>query len=252
MKLTKREKVLIYFAIIFGVIAIYYQYYLTPKILEIKNLSADLQSKKQILQQLSNLKDKNLKENLANEQIQLKDLNEILPENKDLEIFLFNLQQILNDTGVRIKSLNFEKVDQTQKEGGNVKKEDFVTVPVNIVVLGNYDEIMSFLKEMQNLKRLFSIQSFSIEKGQSNQNLLLNLNAFIYSMKDSGGTSIPTEFQKGKVDPFKPLYDETKNRESNGQSNIGEQTSTSQNIDVNKIISDTIEKILKEKIPSLP
>ncbi|EIW01271.1 type 4a pilus biogenesis protein PilO [Thermoanaerobacter siderophilus] len=251
MKLTRRERVLIYFAVILGFFALYYQYYLTPKILEIRNLSIELKNKRQILEQVTALNNKNLREGLDKQQTQLKELSMILPEERDIEIFLFNLQQMVNDTGVKTKSLTFENQDQSQKETSNVKKEDFVTIPVNITVSGNYDEIIAFLNEIQNSKRLCNIQSFSIEKDQNQHNLLLTLQIFIYSMKDSSGTSIPTDFLKGKSDPFKSLYDDTRSEQSN---NV-EQPSASQspqNIDVNKVITDTIEKVLKEKIPSLP
>ncbi|GAB6117625.1 hypothetical protein JCM16816_12220 [Thermoanaerobacter brockii subsp. lactiethylicus] len=226
MKLTRRERVLIYFAVILGFFALYYQYYLTPKILEIRNLSIELKNKKQILEQVTALNNKSLKEGLDKQQTQLKELSMILPEERDIEIFLFNLQQMVNDTGVKTKSLTFENQDQSQNETSNVKKEDFVTIPVNITVSGNYDEIIAFLKEIQNSKRLCNIQNFSVEKDQNQQNLLLNLKVFIYSMKDSGGTSIPTDFSKGKNDPFKPLYDNTRSEKS--QSNNVEQPSNSQ------------------------
>ncbi|MDI3501567.1 MAG: type pilus assembly protein PilO [Thermoanaerobacter sp.] len=215
MKLTRRERVLIYFAVILGFFALYYQYYLTPKILEIRNLSIELKNKKQILEQVTALNNKSLKEGLDKQQTQLKELSMILPEERDIEIFLFNLQQMVNDTGVKTKSLTFENQDQSQNETSNVKKEDFVTIPVNITVSGNYDEIIAFLKEIQNSKRLCNIQNFSVEKDQNQQNLLLNLKVFIYSMKDSGGTSIPKDFLKGKSNPFKSLYDDTRSEQSN-------------------------------------
>lgn len=250
MKLTKREQVLIYFAVIVGFLGLYYQYYLTPKILEIRNLSLELKNKRQILEQVTALNNKNLKESLDRQQTQLKELTMVLPEERDIEIFLFNLQQIVNDTGIKIKNLTFENQEQNQNETDNTKKEDFVIIPVNITVSGNYDEIMFFLNEIQNSKRLCNIQSFSIGKDQSQQNLLLTLQIFIYSMKDSGGTFIPTDFPKGKSDPFKSLYDNTRSEQSN---NLGQTSSQSlQNIDLNKVITDTIEKVLKEKIPSLP
>ncbi|KHO62366.1 pilus assembly protein PilO [Thermoanaerobacter sp. YS13] len=254
MKLTGRERALIYFAVILGFFALYYQYYLTPKILEIRNLSIELKNKRQILEQVTTLNNKSLKEGLDKQQTQLKELSIILPEERDIEIFLFNLQQMINDTGVKAKSLNFENQGQSQKETSNVKKEDFVTIPVNITVSGNYDEIIAFLKEIQNSKRLCNIQSFSIVKDQNQQNLLLTLQIFIYSMKDSGGTSIQSDFSKGKNDPFKSLYDNTRNEQSNNveQSSASQSPQNLQNIDVNKIINDTIEKVLKEKIPSLP
>ncbi|MBT1279809.1 type 4a pilus biogenesis protein PilO [Thermoanaerobacter sp. CM-CNRG TB177] len=254
MKLTKRERVLIYFAIVLGFLALYYQYYLAPKILEMQNLSVELKSKKQILEQVAALNNKSLKEGLEKQQTQLKELSMILPEERDIEIFLFNLQQMVNDTGVKTKSLAFGNPDQPQDETNNRKKEDFVTIPVNITVSGNYDEIIAFLKEIQNSKRLCNIQSFYIEKDTNQKNLLLTLQVFIYSMKDSGGASIPIDFSKGKNDPFKPLYDNTTSEQSNnvGQPSNPQIPQNLQNIDINKIITDTVEKVLKEKIPSLP
>ncbi|AIS52359.1 Tfp pilus assembly protein PilO [Thermoanaerobacter kivui] len=252
MKLTKRERFLIYLALIIGFFAIYYQYYLTPKILEMQKLSSEIADKKRLLNEINSLNSKSLEEKLGNLDNQLKELNLRIPDNKDIEIFLFNLENMIYTTGVKVKTLSFEDLNQQQPQQSQQlkEKEEFVTIPINISVSGKYNQILSFIEEIQKSKRLCNIQAFDIVRGQNPEELFLNMQISIYSMKDSGSSKMETTFSKGKSDPFKPLFEMSNNMQ---QSSSKEVPQNLQGIDLNKIISDTIEKFLKEsKTPSSP
>ncbi|MEW9082002.1 type 4a pilus biogenesis protein PilO [Caldanaerobacter subterraneus] len=241
MKLTKREKFLIYFALVFAFFAIYYQFYLIPKLSEIDNLSQEIKLKRQILSQVSSLKGENLQKSLAKWEKEVEELNAILPDEKDAEFVILDLQRMASDSGVKIRSINFENASQEEKN--KEQKEEFAVTPISVTAFGSYDGLISFMKSLQESRRLLTIQSFEMQKDQNSENLFLNVLLFAYSMKDSGAKKAEINAPKGKANPFQPLE---------GKASGESITESPPPVDVNKVISDTLEKILKEAIPSKP
>jgi len=241
MKLTRREKFLIYFALIFAFFAIYYQFYLLPNLSEMDSLSQEIKLKRQILSQVSSLKGENLQRSLAKWEKEVEELNTILPDEKDIEFVILDLQRMASDSGVKIRSINFENATQEEKSGE--PKEEFVVTPISVTAFGSYEGLISFMKSLQESKRLLTIKSFEMQRDQNSENLFLNVLLFAYSMKDSGAKKVEVNAPKGKTNPFQPLEGKA------GEKNAAESPLP---VDVNKVISDTLEKILKEAIPSKP
>lgn len=258
MNLTKREKSLIFFAIIIGFIAIYYQYYLSPKILIIEKLNLDIMQRKNVLNSISILNTKNLGDSLSKINENLRELNQEIPDNKDVEQFLINIDNVIAATGVKLKDLNFENNSVQNEEDQNQQKKttkNYTTIPVNISLSGNYTEISSFIDEIQRMKRLNIIQTFDIARDNDPNNLTLNMTLFIYSMKDKGTENMSGQMQKGKTDPFKPLNSASTNT---GQTNSNTQQSQAnsqqnlQGVDVNKIITDSVNSALENILKTPP
>lgn len=253
MNFTKRERNLIYFALIIGFVAVYYQYYLSPKLLILGKINDEISHKKVELSSVSMLNPKKLDDSLLKINNNLKELNQEIPDNKDIESFVINLDTIIAVTGVKLNDLNFESTDLNQNQASqNQSNQDkktvknYVEIPVNINVSGKYIEISSFVDKIQNLKRLNSIQALDISRDKASNQLILNMKLFIYSIRDKGTDNVQLVQSKGKSDPFKPLIEISKNSNTNldmRQNQINSQNNL-QDADVNKIITDSINNTL--------
>lgn len=263
MNLTKREKSLIYFALIVVFIALYYQYYLSPKIAIIERLNSAITQRKNVLNGISTLNIKKLDDSLSKINENLKELNQKIPDNKDVEPFLINLDDVIAVTGVKLKNMNFEnnlvQNQEIQNQSSQQKKvtKNYTIIPVNIRLSGNYTEISSFIFEIQRLKRLNNIQTLDIARDNNSNDLTLNMTIYIYSMKDKGAENMSSQIQKGKTDPFKPLIsistslDKINTNTQQNQSNLQQNL---QGVDINKIITDSVNNALGNflKTPQQP
>ncbi|MGB9679457.1 MAG: type 4a pilus biogenesis protein PilO [Thermoanaerobacteraceae bacterium] len=252
MILTKREKILIYIGIIIVFLGIYYNFFLIPQLAQIKDLKLEIGLRQAEYKSIKLLNDSSLNENFKNLENKLKVLNLQFPDEIDIEPFLLNIENILSVSGAKLKNLNFEDFSNTEDTKQQVNNnEKYVKTPVNIVVEGDYNSIFIFIDQLQNLKRLLNIQSFTIEQNNPN-NLNLKISIYIYSIKNSGTSGFDLKYPKGKSNPFEPLF---KNSSASSHNSLGPENSSASNnssgVDVNKIIQETLNKTL-ENITKTP
>ncbi|QSZ26525.1 type 4a pilus biogenesis protein PilO [Aceticella autotrophica] len=249
MKLTNREKVLVAITVTIGIITLYYQFILSTQISNIGKLNVEIDKRKIKLNKLSMLNENNLNDRLVKIEASLKNSNDELPDNKDIENFLIKLDDIISSTGVTFMEVNLTNsidnktqnqqtvsITQEQKQQGSNGDSAYVKIPIIIKVSGNYEKISAFIKGIQDLKRINSINTVDILKNKDSDNLTLTMDVIIYSVKNTGGSYLNTMLVKGKSDPFKSLI------------NIQTQQNNQQGLlkpDINKIITDSVDSITK-------
>lgn len=256
MKLTNRERVLILLALVIGIIALYYQFILSSQLSNISKLKNEVTSLKTESNKYDMLNLKNLNESLTKVEQKINTTNEELPDYENIEEFIVSLDNIIASTGVNFKEINFQnngnqgqnqnppQQNLQQQNGGNSKSQKkYVEIPVNISVTGNYNNISAFISEIQKLKRINDIKSLEILNDKESDSLTLNMSLVIYSMNQKGGSYLKPSSTTGRSNPFKPLEEVQQNMQNQGNKQNNQQTIPS--IDVNKIITDTLNNALK-------
>jgi type IV pilus assembly protein PilO len=252
MKLTNREKILVAITVTIGIITLYYQFVLSTQISNIGKLNVEIDKKKIKLNKLSMLNENNLNDRLVKIEASLKNSNDELPDNKDIENLLIKLDDIISSTGVTFMEVNLTNssdnknqnqqtvsITQEQKQQGSNGDSAYVKIPIIIKVSGNYEKISAFIKGIQDLKRINSINTVDILKNKDSDNLTLTMDVIIYSIKNTGGSWLNTMLFKGKSDPFKSLI------------NIQTPQNNQQGLlkpDINKIITDSVNTVINNMI----
>ena len=138
--------------IIFGLVFIFY---FKPKNTEIKNLRAERQKVEeevQVLRQKKNELDK-IEAELVTMNKQLKELEVIIPQKKEISDILRRIQQLAFDA--RLNIVKFAP-------RGEIKKEFYAEWPIPIEVSGNFHNLGMFFDTLSRFSRIFTIENFSI------------------------------------------------------------------------------------------
>lgn len=247
MGLTKRERLLIKFTIVFGILALYYQFFLSNQLTEIKRVQSDIYKEKNLYNNLRLLDIKNLNNSLSKIKEKINIANEQLPDYENIEEFVISIDDLIGMTKVRFKGLNFNsnsdlnngsysvnEIPYKTNQNKNKQNKDYREIIVNLSVSGDYESIISFIGHIQNLKRINKINSFEISKDETMDDLVLNMNMAIYSLNDKGGSNLKGETPDGKSDPFKSLISPISIQAAN--------TQYSQQTDINKILTESLNK----------
>ncbi|MGF7397061.1 type 4a pilus biogenesis protein PilO [Thermoanaerobacterium thermosaccharolyticum] len=256
MKLTARERILIVILLIVALFSLYYQFILTRQLAVIDELRQDVVNLKAEVTSYNKINLNNIKNSLADINQKIDISNEELPDYENIEEFIVSLDDIISSTGVNFEEINFnsnqgqEQSVNNQQAKSNSNKNNYTEIPVNIKVTGDYASITAFIRDIQTLKRINDIKSLEITSDSKSNGLLLDMNIVIYSMNKKGGSYLEAPSMKGKSDPFKPLIEENQNPQSSN-TNPGVQNSV-QGIDINKIITDSINSALNSSLKVAP
>ncbi|MEG6565822.1 type 4a pilus biogenesis protein PilO [Thermoanaerobacterium saccharolyticum] len=248
MKLTTREKMLIGVLFIVAFVGLYYQFVLTKQLTIVDKLRHDIMTLQTEVNDYNSLSVDKMKNRLSELDRQIEICNEELPDNENIESFVVLFDDAIAKTGVNFEELNFNSTDnqlqgpENQTSNNKTSKTKYVEIPVNIKVAGDYSKISSFIEELQSMQRISNIKSFEISKDNESNNLLLNIDIVIYSMSKKGGSNLNPSEASGKSDPFKSLVEANK---ENQNTNVNSNNQNSlQGIDINKIISDSINSAI--------
>ncbi|MEN8152460.1 MAG: type 4a pilus biogenesis protein PilO [Acidobacteriota bacterium] len=96
---------------------------------------------------------KQIKEEIANYEATLEELKTILPEKNEVSQIIKKIQSIISSA--RLKIGKFVK----QKES---KKEIYIQVPYQITLAGTYHNLGVFFDQLSRLKKIFTVNSLSI------------------------------------------------------------------------------------------
>jgi type IV pilus assembly protein PilO len=89
-----------------------------------------------------------------------------LPEKKDLEELLAQLNDVGKKSGLDIARVT---------PGAESNRTFFSEIPIGVVVVGNYHEIALFLQEIANLRRIVNISNLKLGAPvQRNEKVVLN------------------------------------------------------------------------------
>ncbi|QQR43057.1 type 4a pilus biogenesis protein PilO [Myxococcus xanthus] len=79
-----------------------------------------------------------------------------LPEQRDIEELLAQINDIGKKSGLEISSVTPDK----ETVGGG---EFFARIPIKMTVIGNYHEIALFLQEMSNMRRIVNVNNIKLD-----------------------------------------------------------------------------------------
>ena len=150
-------------------LALFYNFYYTPKKEKEKNLVQTIESlEKEILkyEQIAK-KEKELEFIVKERRNFLAESQKILPTEKEIPILLNNIAQLAKKRGLKV--LHFIPKPEIQKNYYN-------EIPIELSFTGNFNNTFAFLNDVENLERLVNL--VSIEISQQDKDFLLTKSTF--------------------------------------------------------------------------
>jgi type IV pilus assembly protein PilO len=150
-------------------LAIFYNFYYTPKKEKEKNLVQTIESlDKEILkyEQIAK-KEKELEFIVKERRKFLEESQKILPTEKEIPILLNNIAQLAKKRGLKV--LQFVPKPEIQKNYYN-------EIPIELSFTGSFNNTFAFLNDVENLERLVNL--ISVEITQQDKDTLLTKSTF--------------------------------------------------------------------------
>jgi type IV pilus assembly protein PilO len=165
----KSTKILYLVITIILPLAIFYNFYYTPKKEKEKNLVQTIESlDKEILkyEQIAK-KEKELEFIVKERRKFLEESQKILPTEKEIPILLNNIAQLAKKRGLKV--LQFVPKPEIQKNYYN-------EIPIELSFTGSFNNTFAFLNDVENLERLVNL--ISVEITQQDKDTLLTKSTF--------------------------------------------------------------------------
>ncbi|MFP2960131.1 type 4a pilus biogenesis protein PilO [Myxococcus sp. 1LA] len=115
-----------------------------------------------------------------------------LPEQRDLEELLAQINDIGKKSGLEISSVTPDK----ESVGGG---EFFARIPIKMTVSGNYHEIALFLQEMANMRRIVNVNNIKLDSATlKNEKVVLQSSFLATTFRFVDPKSLPEANAKSK------------------------------------------------------
>jgi len=166
----KSTKILYLVITIILPLAIFYNFYYTPKKEKEKNLVQTIESlDKEILkyEQIAK-KEKELEFIVKERRKFLEASQKILPTEKEIPVLLNNIAQLAKKRGLKV--LQFVPKSEIQKSYYN-------EIPIELSFTGSFNNTFAFLNDVENLERLVNL--ISVEITQQDKDTLLTKSTFL-------------------------------------------------------------------------
>jgi type IV pilus assembly protein PilO len=166
---SKSTKILYLVITLILPLAIFYNFYYTPKKEKEKNLVQTIESlDKEILkyEQITK-KEKELEFIVKERRKFLEESQKILPTEKEIPILLNNIAQLAKKRGLKV--LQFIPKPEIQKNYYN-------EIPIELSFTGSFNNTFAFLNDVENLERLVNL--ISVEITQQDKDTLLTKSTF--------------------------------------------------------------------------
>jgi Tfp pilus assembly protein PilO len=137
------------------IFALAFFFYFKPRNVELQGLRESrikLEKEVQVLKEKKKELDK-IEAELVVLNATLKDLEQIIPQKKEIADILRRIQQLAYDS--RLNVLKFQPQ-------GEIKKDFYAEWPINIEISGTYHNLGIFLDKLSKFSRLFNVDNFSI------------------------------------------------------------------------------------------
>jgi type IV pilus assembly protein PilO len=165
----KSTKILYLVITIILPLAIFYNFYYTPKKEKEKSLVQTIESlDKEILKyEQTSKKEKELEFIVKERRKFLEESQKILPTEKEIPILLNNIAQLAKKRGLKV--LQFVPKPEIQKNYYN-------EIPIELSFTGSFNNTFAFLNDVENLERLVNL--ISVEITQQDKDTLLTKSTF--------------------------------------------------------------------------
>ncbi|QDF07200.1 type 4a pilus biogenesis protein PilO [Myxococcus xanthus] len=115
-----------------------------------------------------------------------------LPEQRDIEELLAQINDIGKKSGLEISSVTPDK----ESVGGG---EFFARIPIKMTVSGNYHEIALFLQEMANMRRIVNVNNIKLDSAAlKNEKVVLQSSFLATTFRFVDQKSVPAADAKTK------------------------------------------------------
>ncbi len=167
-----------YFSIVMSIftIAIFVAFAIRPTLATIANLQRQIQDKQDINRRLDQ-KINDLSKLQSDYQTIERDLPLIfsaLPQNPSVSKAIILLEKTATSAGVTLSAVNITTADYSEiplATGAAVASISSSFVPINLTVVGDFDNIRNFLEQLTNLPRIFNPSNIGIVKSQDSSAL---------------------------------------------------------------------------------
>lgn len=143
--------------------------------IKIKKLESDIENKNKSLLKLNELALNPNKYKLLEENILAKkfELNSMLPSKIELTDFLKNIELISEENRISLENVYPQDL---------IKSSEYIKIPINLLFLGNYQNIISFFNRIEKMDRLVTIDNLAIVKNKDDK-LEVEILLYIYALK---------------------------------------------------------------------
>lgn len=110
-------------------------------------------------------------------------LKTLVPNNSDIKTVIQTLEAIaiLNQASISAIQIQPLVIDVSETQSLNVKELAEISFTLNLE--GNYNNLTSFIKQVQLASRLITIENLVLNRSQSGQSILLSVNGKAYYLK---------------------------------------------------------------------
>ncbi len=202
--LSKREKILVIAMLSIAIFYAYYKLFLSPAISEIMHLKSVVSSYNNQLQQLRLTSDSNKKldTQLQEKEKKFEESTKVLPQSAREPEVAYNLKAMADGSKVKVDNISFGQpassaaTQQSNGQNNNTNSQTGVmTLPVTLLVTGDYNSIISFTSSIESGGRLAEIETLNISQGSSL--LQANINVNFYYVNGTESNSDKFDFNHG-------------------------------------------------------
>lgn len=148
-----------------------------PTLVTIARLDREIKDKKEANQKLQ-LKINSIiaaQEEFAKNFDNLSLLDEAIPKNNEFPTLAFFFETVASEQNVSVRAFNFEKIELRNKTV--IQKSNTASFGFSISVHGDYLNLKKFLQDIENSRRMITIErsSFSLVKSEKGQDLSLQI-----------------------------------------------------------------------------
>lgn len=216
---------------------LYLNFLIFPTLTRASELKMELGHKQQLAGDKENTAKRleKLNLNIANSQKLLDKIEDKIPYSIKEPELIFDIDSEIKKLGMDFESISIGEVDKANAEYG--------TIPINIVMKGKYDNVLDFLKYIENNDRKFIIDGFTLNPENRQEPMEFNITMRTFVLKDSkkGIAPDPADYDffrnnKGKEYPFLEVFIKD------------DVQSIEKQIDEYKSIDDLINEEIKKKL----
>lgn len=177
--LYKKKKTRVYTSIILSIftIAFFGFFAIRPTLVTIGGLLKEIKDKKEVVAQMDQKIDNlnRAQTNYARIENDLDLVKESLPLDPDLPILIKQLESLARLSSVTIESVRFDKTNLQ----GEIETEEGQAASFSLGLAGDYENLKEFLKSLDTLRRIISVESFgfSSKTEEEVQLLILSISA---------------------------------------------------------------------------
>lgn len=202
-KMSKREKFLIILLSAAALAYLYLNFSLFPNLSRISKLESELTSRKLAANNKAEAYEKleDIDKQIEKSREKLKEIENKVPASIRIPELIYDFDSEIRRQGMNFKSISVGEADYAN--GG------YGIVPVNVSLEGKYDDIIEFIKYIENSERLFIIDSFKIdpENRRTPFQTDIGLRTFVLKEDGSGVSAEPPDYEffrhdSGKEYPF--------------------------------------------------